>query len=212
MVVLAAAILLGLAAPASADVNNFRFTSFDGQYSLGLDSAGRSMLSVVETLVAEFPQTDQNHGIRRELVDTYDRHPTELAVTSVTDQYGRPRRFTTQTNGDFLDVTIRDDSFVYGSQTYVIRYTQHNVTRYFADTGADEFYWDTNGTGWAQPFGSVTATVHLMPSLFSRHTGKADAASGGPGANGPATVTRTDDGYRFGATNLAAGENLTFAI
>ncbi len=212
MVVIAIAILLGFAAPASAAVNDFTFTSFDGQYSLDRDSAGRSVLSVVETLVAVFPQTDQNHGIRRQLVDTYDGHPTSLSVTSVTDENGAPRGFTAQRNGDFLDVTIRSDSFVHGSQTYVIRYTQHNVTRYFADTNADEFYWDTNGTGWAQPFGAVTATVRLAPSLDSRLTGRVDAASGAQGANGPATVVRTDAGYTFTALELAAGENLTFAI
>lgn len=212
MTVLAAAILLGAAAPASASVNDFSFTSFDGQYSLDRDSGGRSELSVVETLVAVFPSTDQNHGIRRELVDSYDGHPTDLSVTSVTDENGTPRSFTTETNGGFLDVTIRDDSFVHGTQTYVIRYTQHNVTRFFADTKSDEFYWDTNGTGWAQPFGTVTATVHLVPSLVSKLTGKADAASGLEGANGPAKVARTDDGYTFSATALAAGENLSFAI
>jgi hypothetical protein len=212
MAVLGAAILLGFASPAAADVNDFRFASFDGQYSLGRDSAGRSVLSVVETLVAVFPQTDQNHGIRRELVDTYDGHPTDVTVMSVTDENGRPRGFTTETNGDFLDVTVRADSIVHGPQTYVIRYTQRNVTRFFADTDADEFYWDTNGTGWAHPFGTVTASVHLAPSLAARLTGRADAASGAQGATGPASVVRTDDGYRFGAVNLAARENLTFAI
>ncbi|HEY8914237.1 DUF2207 domain-containing protein [Lacisediminihabitans sp.] len=209
---LAAAILLGVAGPASAGVDDFSFSSFDGQYTLGRDAAGRSVLTVVETLVAVFPQTDQNHGIRRELVDTYDGHPTDLTVKSVTDGNGGPRGFTTETNNEFLDVTIASDSFVHGAQTYVITYEQHNVTRYFADTRADEFYWDTNGTGWAQPFGEVTATVHLAPSLLPRLTGKADAASGAQGASGPATVARTDDGFAFGAKSLGAGQNLTFAI
>jgi uncharacterized membrane protein YgcG len=209
---LAVAILLGLAGPASAGVNDFTFASFDGQYTLGRDADGRSALAVVETLVAVFPQTDQNHGIRRELVDTYDGHPTDLSVTSVTDANGTPRSFTTATNGDFLDVTIASSAFVHGTQTYVISYTQHNVTRYFADTKADEFYWDTNGTGWAQPFGAVTATVHLAPALIPYLTGKADAASGAQGASGAATVAKTADGYTFAATNLASGENLSFAI
>jgi uncharacterized membrane protein YgcG len=212
MTTLAAAILLGVAAPASASVDDFSFTSFDGQYSLDRDSAGRSELSVVETLVAVFPATDQNHGIRRQLVDTYDGHPTDLAVTSVTDENGTPRSYSTESNDGFLDVTIRDGSFVHGTQTYVIRYTQHNVTRFFADTNADEFYWDTNGTGWAQGFGTVTASVHLAPSLIPKQTGKADAASGTEGADGPANVSATDDGYTFSATDLAPGENLSFAI
>jgi uncharacterized membrane protein YgcG len=209
---LATAILFGVAAPASAGVDDFSFSSFDGQYSLGRDSAGRSVLTVVETLVAVFPETDQNHGIRRQLVDTFDGHPTDLKVKSVTDGDGKPRGFTTESNNGLLDLTIASDSFVHGSQTYVISYTQHNVTGYFADTNADEFYWDTNGTGWAQPFGKVTASVRLEPSLVPRLTGKADAASGAQGAGGPATVARTEDGFAFGATNLEPRQNLSFAI
>jgi uncharacterized membrane protein YgcG len=95
----------------------------------------------------------------------------------------------------------------------VITYTQSNVTRYFADTNADEFYWDTNGTDWGQPFGRVSATVQLADDLVPRLTGRADAASGGAGANGPAQIARAgEDTFTFSAQNLGPGENLTFAI
>lgn len=53
-------LVLGAATPASADVNDFQFTSFDGQYRLSTDAGGHSQLTTVETLVAEFPQSDQN--------------------------------------------------------------------------------------------------------------------------------------------------------
>jgi uncharacterized membrane protein YgcG len=210
---LAVGLVLGAAAPASADVNDFQFTSFDGQYQLSTDAQGHSRLTTVETLVAVFPDANQNHGIRRDLVNRYDGHPTGLRIVSVTDQNGTPRSYETETENDFLSVTIASADFVHGAQTYVITYTQSNVTRYFADTDADEFYWDTNGTGWRQPFGQVTATVQLADNLVPRLSGTVDAASGSEGANGPANITRTaDDTFTFTARNLGPGENLTFAI
>ncbi|MEO7006477.1 MAG: DUF2207 domain-containing protein [Terrimesophilobacter sp.] len=210
---LALGLVLGAAAPASADVNDFQFTSFDGQYQLSTDSDGHSQLTIVETLVAVFPQSNQNHGIRRNLVNRYDGHPTDLHVVSVTDEGGTPRPYETESEDDHLAVTIAADGFVHGAQTYVITYTQSNVTRYFADTNADEFYWDTNGTDWSQPFGQVTATVHLMDTLALRLTGKVDAASGSQGESGPAETTRAGGKtFTFTAQNLGPGENLTFAI
>lgn len=197
---------------ASAGVDDFSFTSFHGAYSLGADAEGRSTLTTVETLVAQFPEIDQNHGIRRNLVERYDGHPTALNVVSVTDENGMPRPYEAESDDDVLSLTIAADDYVHGAQTYVITYTQRDVTRFFSDTDADEFYWDTNGTDWSQPFGSVTADVHIAEGLRDALTGAADAASGGQGANGPATVTRTEDGYRFEAADLGPHENLSFAI
>lgn len=106
---------------------------------------------------------------------------------------------------------------MHGEQSYVITYTQHNVTRHFADTGADEFYWGINGTDWEQPFGRVTAAVTIAPDLLPRLTGEADAAVGTEGEANPAETTRTettrtDDGDTFTATDLAPRDNLSFAI
>ncbi len=199
-------------AAADTEVNDFEFDSFDGKYTLSHDSDGRSILTTVETLVARFPESNQNHGIRRELVDSYDGHPTDLTVTSVTDELGTPRAYTESSDDGFLTLTIADSDYVHGAQTYVISYTTHNVTRHFADTKADEFYWDTNGTGWEQPFAKVTAEVHLSPTLQVKLTGNADAASGLEGESAPATITKTDDGFAVSATDLKPRENLSFAI
>ena len=210
---LACGLVLGAAAPASADVNDFHFTSFDGQYRLSTDAEGHSELTTTETLVAVFPDYDQNHGIRRLLVERYDGHPTDLEIVSVTNENGTPRSYETEREDSFLSVTIADEDYVHGEQTYVITYTQSNVTRYFSDTDADEFYWDTNGTGWDQPFGRVTASVQLAGDLVPRLTGNVDAVSGSEGASGPADIEAGADGsFTFTAENLAPGQNLTFAI
>ncbi|MEO6827031.1 MAG: DUF2207 domain-containing protein [Microbacteriaceae bacterium] len=213
LLVLACGLVLLAAGPAAADVNDFEFASFDGQYRLSTDAAGHSQLATVETLVAEFPSSNQNHGIRRNLVTRYDGHPTNLRIVSVTDEEGNPRSYTTEADGSFLSLTIADDGFVHGEQIYVISYTQSNVTRYFPDTGTDEFYWDTNGTGWGQPFRQVSATVHVAENLVPRLTGMADAASGSEGVSGPAEFARTgEDTFTFSARNLGPGENLSFAV
>ncbi|OUE24305.1 DUF2207 domain-containing protein [Clavibacter michiganensis] len=209
----ALAIPLGLAAPAHADVDDFSFRSFDALYRLSADDEGRSVLLTTETLVAEFPDRDQNRGIRRELVRDYDGHPTGLRVLSVTDEVGAARAYESDSDDGALVLTIADDDrYVRGEQTYVIEYEQRDVTRAFSDTEADEFYWDVNGLGWAQPFGRVTATVEIAPALLPRLTGGADAAAGPAGADGPAEITRTDTGFTASATDLAPRENLSLSI
>jgi uncharacterized membrane protein YgcG len=200
------------AALAPAGVDDFTFASFDGDYRLGRDAQGHSTLTTVETLVARFPETDQNHGIRRELVEDYDGHPTDLEVVSVTDENGTPRPYSSESDDGILSLTIAAKSYVHGDQTYVITYRQTNVTRYFADTNDDEFYWDANGTAWAQPFDRVTATVHLGSGLAQALHGSPSAYRGAQGSTEAATVERTDDGFRFSADQLGARENLTFAI
>ena len=201
------------AAPASpTSVDDFTFASFDGDYRLGRDAQGHSTLTTVETLVARFPETDQNHGIRRQLVEDYDGQPTDLEVLSVTDENGTPRPFTSESDDGIRTLTIAAKDFVHGEQTYIITYRQTNVTRHFADTDDDEFYWDANGTEWPQPFDRVTATVHLGRGLAGALKGEASAYRGAQGSTDRATVERIGDGFRFTADRLGPRENLTFAI
>ena len=146
-------------------------------------------------------------------MEHHDGHPTDLKIVSVTDQSGTPHSYETKSQDSFVSVTIADKGFVHGAQTYVVTHTQSNVIRYFADTDADEFYWDTSGTGWDQPFGQVSATVKVADSLVPRLTGKVDAASGSEGANSPAEIAKTgENSFTFSARNLGPCENLTFAI
>ncbi|HRP99660.1 MAG TPA: DUF2207 domain-containing protein [Terrimesophilobacter sp.] len=200
-------------APVSRDLDAFQFESFTADYHLSTDADGRSLLTTTEKLIAVFPPYDQNRGIRRQLVTVYDDHPTGLKVISVTDENGVPRNYESETlDDDILELTIRDNDFVHGTQAYVITYTQRDVTRYFDDTGVDEFYWDTNGTGWPQPFGIVTARVHLTDQLANALTGDMAAYSGYAGEQGPATITTDGDTITFTAENLQPRQNLSFAI
>ncbi|MFB6611622.1 DUF2207 domain-containing protein [Agromyces sp. NPDC056379] len=159
---------------AASGTDDFTFDSFDAVYELSRDDGGRSVLDATETLVARFPEFDQNHGIRRALPRSYRGHPTDIEHITVTDGTGAPRSFEVEEDEDddgFVLVTIRGDDFVHGEQTYVISYRQHNVTLQPRDADVDEFYWDVNGTGWAQPFGRVSAELRLSDDVAAAATG-----------------------------------------
>ncbi len=206
------------AAPAQtavrADVNDFVIDSFDAEYRLGRDDEGRSTLRTVERIVAVFPDFDQNRGIIRDLVRVYDGHETDLVVESVTDENGDPRPFTTEEYGDFLSVTmaVPAGSFVHGAQSYVIEYTQRDVTRFFEDAGADEFYWDVNGTDWAQPFGRVSARVTLGDGLARAFSGAASCYRGGFGSAEPCALTTEGRTIIAQEHDLGPFENVTLAV
>ena len=201
-----------------AGVDDFTFASFDAVYELGRDEARRSTLATTETLVAQFPEIDQNHGIRRAIPIDYRGHPTDLRIESVTDAAGSPRSYEAEADddGEFLLVTIADDGFVHGEQTYVIRYTQHNVTLEPDDATIDEFYWDVNGTGWAQPFGRVSAELRMSGEVAAGFTGDTACYRGGSGSTTPCDSLAVTDAAPPAvlATAVALGpfENLTLAV
>ena len=223
----ALALAFGPAAVASADpphevpavaaygsgTSDFTFDSFDVVYDLGLTGDGRSTATVTETLVAEFPDFDQNHGILRVIPVVYDGHPTRLHVQSVRNANGGDWNYESNVDSENITLQIGDgDIYVHGQQTYVITYTMENVTRYFADTNDDEFYWDTNGLQWGQPFGEVTATVNLDDGLanslqstdcYFGSAGQADGCEISDGADGTVTAR---------ASEVAPYQNMTIAL
>jgi len=208
---LAAAPVLLTASSASADTNDFTITSFTADYYLDRDDGGRSTLRTVETIVAQFPEYDQNHGIYRHLVDDYQGHPTNIDVESVTDENGNDLPYESESDDTFQTLQIGDgDVYVYGATTYVITYTSHNVTLFDGDV--EEFYWDTNGTGWPQPISSLTARFHIADGLTDALNGNVACYQGAQGADGACEAVETDDGFEVTATDLGAYENVTVAI
>ncbi len=208
-----------------AGVDDFVFESFDAQYVLGIDDERRSTLTTTETLVAVFPDFDQNRGIRRFIPSTYDGHPLQNRIVSVTDENGQRRDFEQGFESDdsgsyqVLTIAVPEGQYVHGRQTYVIEYTQRDVTKFFADTDDDEWFWDVNGTGWAQPFGTVSATAQLADGLAgvlvstdcyygpSGSTTQCEA----PAADGTITASVSDLGPYQNLTIVAAFPAGTFA-
>jgi uncharacterized membrane protein YgcG len=161
----AASLLLSFAivpaAPAHAGVDDFTYDSFEGDYWLVRGAGGRSHLFTTETIVASFPDFDQNKGIVRALPKADSGIDHDTSVVSVTGAGGDPIPWWTEEDDEYVYVLTGDDTFVHGANTYVISYVMDDVVLRYPDTDADEFYWDTVGTDHAQPFGSVLADVHL---------------------------------------------------
>ena len=136
-------------------------------YYLVRGTGGESHLFTTETLVARFPDVDQNKGIVRWIpkADSGIAHGTR--VVSVTGAGGAPISWWTEEDEDWVYVLTGDDSDVRGPQTYVISYTMSDVVLRYEDTDADEFFWDTVGTDHAQPFDAVTANVHVAGDAAS---------------------------------------------
>src|SRR6476620_3274798 len=108
---------------ASADVSDFTFDSFDAAYELGREPDGTATLRVVETIVARFPEFDQNRGIIRSIPDAYDGVPLSTIIVGVTDARGDAVPFEATSGGGTIELALGTDAFVRGVQTYVIEYT-----------------------------------------------------------------------------------------
>jgi len=205
-------------APAAADVDDFSFDSMTVDYTLSRAEDGSSRMTVVEQLVARFPDADQNRGIRRSIPDTYNGQPLHPALVSVTDENGVPRPSEVESDDGVFSIVSRADGYLHGVQTFVLTYTLENVTWDFPDTGL-EFYWDVNGVDWAQPFGEVTARLHLAPELAAQLSGRMACYQGGQNATDPcASIVEEGDAGGAGvvvtalARDLGPHQTLTIAV
>lgn len=215
IVSLTAALMLPLTSVSAVDVNNFYISSYDIRYQLSRDGEGHSLLTTTETITAEFPSSNQNHGIERALPSTYEKRTTNLKVISVTDADGVRLPYSKKTNAQGVAILrIGDaDTYVHGTQTYRIVYIQQDVTRTFADTDRDEWYWDTNGTEWRVPIQKLTVSVMLDDDLEPARSGAPYCYQGRAGSTRQCSVDRTETGaYEAEVLGMAAGENVTLAI
>jgi uncharacterized membrane protein YgcG len=196
------------------DVNDFTFRSFNAVYDLGRDDAKHATLAVKETIVALFPQSNQNRGILRDIPNVYGSADLQTKVVSVVDEKGADVPFTEDDQGDVVELALGTEAYVHGATTYVISYTQADTIRHFPNTDDDEFYWDVNGNGWGQPFQQVGAQVVVDPSLSSALTGHNACYQGAQGSTTPCSSGVVVDGSTLTAltTDLAPGDGLTVAI
>ncbi len=195
------------------NVNNFRITNYDIDYTLSKDANNRSVLKTVETITAEFPNYNQNHGLERAIPTKYDGHSVGLTVNSVTDNTGKALEYSTNNQGDMMIMRIGSASkYVQGLNTYKITYTQHDVTRFFADTDRDEWYWDTNGTQWQVPIDMLSVNFKIDEALLDSRVGAMACYRGASGATSTCSIDEIGRGeYSVQVSSLSAGENVTIA-
>src|SRR5699024_482166 len=105
----------GASADEAEDVENFRYSSWDLNYDIGLDHQGRAQAEVIEQLAAEFPETDQNRGIVRSLPLRYQGAPATPESISVTDGSGNEVPFDVENEDGLRNILVGEDDFVHGS-------------------------------------------------------------------------------------------------
>jgi uncharacterized membrane protein YgcG len=199
-------------APAYAGVDDFTFESLDVEYQLGTADDGTSTMTVIETFVAVFPEFDQNRGMRRSIPNSYLGAPVRPHLVSITDGEGRQREAEAEEDEDYYVMTSRAGDFVHGRQTYVFTYTLENVTRFFDDTGSDEFYWNVNGTEWPQTFGRITARLTMDPELAAERTGAEACYVGLAGSTETCQISADGDAVEASATNVMPFQTMTIAV
>jgi putative membrane protein len=169
-ILIAGSLLVGSGQAAfAAQTDNFTITKFDAEYSLGRDGENRSTLAATWRITANFPP-NQNHGIAPIFVKNYDGHSTSFSLKSVTDEQGKTLEY--NWNGDELRIG-KKDVYVQGEKTYVIKFTQRDVTKHYDNTGRDEFYWDVIGNEWRVPMENVRVSVKFDESLQAARRGEA---------------------------------------
>ncbi len=208
------------AAPAqAANVDDFYFESYDADYYVSKDADGVAKLRVVETFTPVFPDFNQNKGLCRRISYTNqngknrtlrDLNRSTIKITR-NGQY-EPIYSIDEEDG-YYKVCTGTEEYIRGKQTYTFEYTFERVVTEFTENGKtwQELYWDTNGTGWWQSFGSLSVRVHFDDA---DKIGQAWCYVGRYGKSNQerCLVSSTIDGYSFFTSRLAQGENLTFDI
>lgn len=209
-------ILLLPATTNAQNVQNFTIESFEADYYLTRDENNVSELKVEETIVALFPNFNQNRGILRAIPKKYNGKSLQLKIGDVTNENGAPYKLDTYTENDNLVLKIGDPNvFMLGRTVYKINYQMREVVSF--DQEHDEFYWDINGDQWPQTFGQVTARVHLEGAVKDSFQDRQVCFTGtfGSTSQNCEIVAETDDDtttVTARAQNLGRFETLTIAL
>ena len=208
-ILIAGSLLVGSSQAAfAAQTDNFTITKFDAEYSLGRDSENRSTLAATWRITAHFPP-NQNRGIAPIFVKKYDNHPTSFSLQSVTDEQGKTLEY--NWNGDELRIG-KKDVYVQGEKTYVIKFTQRDVTKHYDNTGRDEFYWDVIGNEWRVPMENVRVSVKLDESLQTARAGEAFCYVGAHGSTKRCNISGDKGEIVTNVSRLNRREGITMAV
>lgn len=208
-ILIAGSLLIGSGQSAfAAQTDNFTITKFDAEYSLGRDGENRSTLAATWRITANFPP-NQNHGIAPIFVKNYDGHPTSFSIKSVTDEQGTSLKHSW--NGNELRIGDKD-TYVRGEKTYIIKFTQRDVTKHYKDTGRDEFYWDVIGNEWRVPMENVRVSMKIDRSLQAAQRGELFCYVGRYGSTKRCNVSGDKGETVTNVSRLNRREGVTMAV
>ena len=198
----------GKMAFATRSTDNFTITKFNAEYSLSRDSDNRSKLETTWRITANFPP-NQNRGIAPVFVKKYDNHSTNFSLQSVTDENGTSLEYSW--NDDELRIGNKN-TYVEGDKTYVIKFTQRDVTKNYGDTGRDEFYWDVIGDEWRVPMENVQISVKFDESLAAARQGKAFCYVGSRGSTTQCDLSEIENQITAKIDKLSRQQGVTMAV
>ena len=198
----------GKMAFATRSTDNFTITKFNAEYSLSRDSDNRSKLEATWRITANFPP-NQNRGIAPVFVKKYDDHSTNFSLQSVTDENGTSLEYSW--NDDELRIGNKN-TYVKGEKTYIIKFTQRDVTKNYGDTGRDEFYWDVIGDEWRVPMENVQISVKLDESLSAARQGKAFCYVGSRGSTTQCDLSEDNGRIAAKIDKLSRRQGVTVAV
>lgn len=202
------------APPALADTSDFSYESWHADYQISLDDDGRAQTRVTETLVAKFPDVDQNRGLVRGIPIDYQGSSTDPRDFSVTDENGAPVPFEIEEDDGFVAFLTGDDSYVHGTQTYVLEYTLSDTILARDDGTADEFYWDVLDVEHEQPIEAFSASFTFSPKLAEELTGAASCYVGAANATGNCELSfdQSSTTYTLAPRSMGPNEGATVAL
>ncbi|MCA9329130.1 DUF2207 domain-containing protein [Candidatus Saccharibacteria bacterium] len=201
-----------------ADTQNFVIQNFDVDYYLSRNNHQAGELLVNETIVAEFPAYNQNHGILRAIPQEYQGHSVNLQIQSVTNESGEAYSYTHYEEDKNLVLKIGNpNAYVHGFTTYKISYSMRNIINFPKDATGNELFWDINGTQWAQPIHSITGNVHIPSDLANSLTGQKKCYTGNYGSKDSNCSIKVDTENKqsiitITANNVTSQQNVSFVI
>ena len=198
----------GKMAFAARSTDNFTITKFDAKYSLSRDYDNRSKLEATWRITANFPP-NQNRGIAPVFVKKYDDHSTNFSLQSVTDENGTPLEYSW--SDDELRIGNKN-TYVKGEKTYIIKFTQRDVTKNYGDTGRDEFYWDVIGDEWRVPMENVQISVKLDESLVAARQGRTFCYVGSRGSKTQCDLSEIENQITAKIDKLSRQQGVTVAV
>lgn len=205
--------IVWFSAPASfADVQAFSYDSWHVSYEIGVDDSGHAVAEVTETIVARFPDYDQNRGIVRGLPIDYQGASTDPRNFSVTDETGTPVPFWTEEEDGFIAVFTGNDDFVHGVTTYVIKYTLSDVILARDDATADEFYWQLIDVEHTQTVDQFSAEIHFGEPLATKLNGNVRCYVGAANSQTQCEFDQSEQSFIVDPVALGPYEAVTVAI
>lgn len=200
------------AAPAQADVDDFSYESWDTRVVLEKNADGHAVAHITETLVVNFPETDQNKGIIRGLPEQLHGANSSPEDVTVTDAGGSPTPFFTERSDGFFVILTGDDEYVHGRTTYVISYDIPDPIFRPDNANIDEFSFDMVSVDRKQHIDAFSASVTVGASLLPQLNGDVTVYVGEPGSKDQLPVRAADGTIGIDPLALGANETVTFAI